>query len=112
MKAVTETRPVFPGDSRSLDYYEKFHQDNGCEVSTSCLACPLPACKHDNPLFYQRWRRQVRDRHIVRQMKQRGLSVSRAALVFQVTERTIFRIIARVRKEAQVQHLATGGQER
>ena len=30
------------------------YQDDGCEVSTSCLSCPLPECKHDNPGAYYR----------------------------------------------------------
>lgn len=86
-------------DSRSVAYYQKFHADLGCEVAPSCLACPLPACKHDDPTGYQRWRRQLRDRRIVSQMEKQGLSIQRAALSFQVTERTIFRIIARMRQE-------------
>lgn len=24
-----------------------YYQDTGCEVSSSCLSCPLPRCKHD-----------------------------------------------------------------
>ena len=25
------------------------YRDTGCEYSSSCLACPLPACKYDMP---------------------------------------------------------------
>ncbi len=28
-------------------------KDKGCEVSPSCLACPLPECKYDVPLYSQ-----------------------------------------------------------
>ena len=29
------------------------YQDNGCDESPTCLACPLPTCKHDDPAAYQ-----------------------------------------------------------
>ncbi len=48
-------RPLGPGD---IDGPEGIMPDRGCEVSRSCLDCPLPRCKHDDPIWYMR---QVRD---------------------------------------------------
>lgn len=32
--------------------------DDGCdEVASSCLNCPLPECRYDNPIAYQAFRR-------------------------------------------------------
>ncbi len=37
---------------------EFFHyEDTGCEVSLSCLNCPLPQCKYDDPAWFQRYQR-------------------------------------------------------
>ena len=30
------------------------YEDTGCEVSRSCLNCPLPRCKYDDPIWFQR----------------------------------------------------------
>ena len=41
------------------EYYH--YEDTGCEVSPSCLTCPLPQCKYDDPVWFQRHRRLARD---------------------------------------------------
>src|SRR3972149_4772935 len=40
-----------------LDYQVNY-VDTGCQVSSTCLGCPLPACKHDDPSAIAKWRRQ------------------------------------------------------
>ncbi len=37
---------------QSPEYYH--YEDTGCEVSPSCLNCPLPQCKYDDPVWFQR----------------------------------------------------------
>ena len=38
-------------ESDSSDYTH--YTDKGCEISPSCLSCPLPVCKDDIPLYTQ-----------------------------------------------------------
>lgn len=83
----TDTKPEFC-------YYE----DTGCEVSTACLDCPLPQCKFDDPVWYQRNRRMARDFQVMYTIQQESLSVEEAAERFSVTVRTVFRILQRCRK--------------
>ena len=35
---------------------QSIYTDTGCDVSPSCLACPLPACKYDDMAGYRRWK--------------------------------------------------------
>ena len=37
-----------------LDAMPEFYhyEDTGCEVSSSCLDCPLPQCKYDDPAWF------------------------------------------------------------
>ena len=77
------------------------YQDTGCEVSASCLACPLPQCKFDDPVWYHQYRRDNRDRQIYVQC-QRGLTVFQAAAVFGISPRTVHRALRRMRMPASV----------
>jgi len=78
-----------------------FHyEDTGCEVSLSCLNCPLPQCKYDDPAWFQRYWRYGKDLTVLTAMQLENLTVDQAAERFSVTVRTIFRIMRRCR-EAQ-----------
>lgn len=92
------------GDDASEFYH---YEDTGCEASDSCLDCPLPQCRYDDPAWYQRNRRLARDVRIVRAMQQESLSVEETAERFAVTVRTVFRILQRCR-EASMQDAAGG----
>ena len=39
------SRHAIPDDVSEFYHYE----DTGCEASDSCLDCPLPFCKYDDP---------------------------------------------------------------
>ena len=71
------------------------YKDDGCEVSPSCLRCPLPQCKHDAPGWYLRERRAQRDRTMSRLRSREGLSVTQLADRFGVSKRTVFRALHR-----------------
>ncbi len=73
-------------------------EDTGCEVSLSCLNCPLPQCKHDDPLWYRRYQRQIKDRIVLVEMQSENLTVEETAERFSMTVRTIFRIMHRYRE--------------
>ena len=78
--SMRDTRPEFVS-----------YRDDGCEVSPSCLRCPLPQCKYDDPGFLTRLRREQRDKDVVGLLKQ-GASMRQAAEESGLTERTVFRI--------------------
>ena len=78
---------------------EFFHyEDTGCEVSLSCLNCPLPQGKYDDPAWFQRYQRLSKDLIVLTAMQSENLTVDEAAERFSVTVRTIFRIMRRCRE--------------
>ena len=79
-------------------HYPAHHEDRGCDVSESCLTCPLSQCKHDAPGAYVKYQRGLRDRRIRKAVAVEGLTVDEAAQRFSVTVRTIFRAIQRVKE--------------
>jgi len=84
---------------RSMDSIPEFfhYEDTGCEVSRSCLKCPLSRCKYDDPVWFQRHRRMARDLKVWRTIQLEELTADQAADRFAVTARTIFRIMRRCR---------------
>ena len=74
--------------------------DTGCEESPTCLSCPLPQCKYDDPAAYHRLLKHRSDLK-VRAALEDGLSLEEAASQFHVTVRTIFRILARTKKDGK-----------
>lgn len=72
--------------------------DTGCEVSPACLSCPLPECKHDNPVAHAAYMQQQRDIEMVAEIERDGLSGVQAGLRFGITSRTVFRIKERVKR--------------
>lgn len=103
MVTLQGTRPLSlnptPRRATTDDVSEFCHyEDTGCEASDSCLDCPLPLCKYDDPAWYQRNRRLARDFRIMRVMAQESLSIEETAKRFSVTSRTIFRIMQRCRQ--------------
>ncbi|HZA24160.1 MAG TPA: hypothetical protein VFA32_16415 [Dehalococcoidia bacterium] len=77
------------------------YEDTGCEVSDSCLNCPLPRCKYDDPVWYQKHRRLAKDLKVLTVMQTEKLTVEEAAERFSVTVRTIFRIMRRCREASR-----------
>lgn len=75
------------------------YQDTGCEVTPYCLECILPQCKYDDPMWYQRWKRQRRNRQIIAALDEGMLTVEGIAQRFRLTPRTIFRIRQRDRED-------------
>ena len=70
----------------------------GCEVASDCLECPLPVCKWDDIFWYRRHRRLAGDFRVARAVSEQELSAGEAGEQFGITERTVFRILARVRR--------------
>ena len=69
--------------------------DNGCEVHSDCLECPLSICKLDNLLWFNRSVRMGRW-YTMAKMHLGGTSAEDIAADFGVTVRTVYRSITRV----------------
>jgi hypothetical protein len=78
---------------RLPDYSE--YRDQGCDLSPSCLRCPLPKCRHDKQEGGRRVSKRLRDLEIFRQRTASGRSISELATEFDLSKRTIQRIIRR-----------------
>lgn len=78
------------------------YRDDGCEVSPSCLRCPLPVCKYDDPGRERREARDRRDSEIREAHEQERLSPTELARRFGVSPRTVFRAVRRGRARARV----------
>lgn len=70
------------------------YADDGCEASLSCLNCPLPMCKYDDPGWTRRQDRGHRDEEIFR-LRKAGVPVPELARQFRVSTRTVHRIVQR-----------------
>ena len=101
--ARKEDPTTFPDDVSEFYHYE----DTGCEVSDSCLDCPLPQCRYDDPEWYVRNRRLAKDFRLAYVMRQERLTVEETAERFGITRRTVFRVLQRCR-EATIQGAADG----
>ena len=88
-----------PEDASEFYHYE----DTGCEASDSCLNCPLPKCRYDDPVWYQRNRRLAKDFRMVRTIQQESLTVEEAAHRFGITIRTVFRTMQRCREASMLE---------
>jgi hypothetical protein len=68
------------------------YKDEGCEYAYSCLSCPFPQCFYDDPRgSYHRFK-ALRNKEIKRLLKA-GRKVKELALLFQISQRTINRVL-------------------
>jgi hypothetical protein len=82
---------------RLPDYSD--YRDQGCDLSPYCLKCPLPRCRYDLEPKSKRSARMLRDNEIFRQHTAAGKSAAVIALEFDLSKRTIQRIIRRLSNE-------------
>jgi len=71
------------------------YRDEGCDLSPSCLRCPLPRCRHDEQPLGIHTAKRLRDGELLRSRKLDGKSVPELARMFGVSKRTVQRIIRR-----------------
>ena len=69
------------------------YADSGCDLYPSCLSCPLPKCRYDDPGGAAAMLRTGRDASIARLADERGMTVDRLAEMFGLSRRTIFRVL-------------------
>jgi hypothetical protein len=71
------------------------YRDTGCDLSDSCLRCPLARCKYDAPGGSRRLAVGPRDRDIVILRTRYGVSARVIARHYGLSVRSIFRILRR-----------------
>lgn len=69
------------------------YSDKGCDLFPSCLNCPLPRCRYEEPGGAAALMRSGRDASIIRMADVEGLSVDALAQMFGLSRRTIFRVL-------------------
>jgi len=93
--ALGATAPVTLAPVRSDTLPENTrYKDDGCDISSTCLSCPLPLCKYDDPGWLQRESRRTRDDEIF-QLRQRKIPVVEISQRFGISTRTVHRIVQR-----------------
>jgi hypothetical protein len=83
----------------NLPEYTRY-RDDGCDISETCLACPLPRCRYEEPGGLRALLNESRDREIV-QLRLKGVPVEELAGRFGVSRRTVFRVIGSTRLQAR-----------
>lgn len=81
------------------------YRDEGCEISSSCLNCPLPRCIYDQPGGRRRWLKKHRNYQIIKSASTRGLGVKELATEYNLSQRTIQRVLKKA-------HVCTEGAKR
>lgn len=72
-----------------LDY-----RDGGCDLAPSCLRCPLARCRYDEPGGARKLFQSSRD-GAVRARRDEGIGINALAREFDISRRSVFRILAR-----------------
>ncbi|MEL7562526.1 hypothetical protein [Dehalogenimonas sp. 4OHTPN] len=78
------------------------YQDEGCELSNSCLNCPFPRCIYEVPGGLQRYRQDKKAREIVFQHG-RGLSAKQIARLLGESLRSVQRVIREFKLRTQLE---------
>lgn len=68
------------------------YRDSGCDVHPSCLTCPLPRCRYEEPGGLRALLNKTRDEQIAAQ-RATGMPVAELATRFGVSRRTVFRVL-------------------
>ena len=69
------------------------YQDDGCELTASCLKCPYPGCIYDEPRGKQCLLKGLRNREIARLARKEGKGLSELAAIFGISQRTVQRAL-------------------
>ncbi len=69
-------------------------RDVGCDLFSSCLNCPLARCRYDGRDPWSARERRRRDRAIARARQVEGATTGEIASRFQISTRTVRRVLA------------------
>jgi hypothetical protein len=73
------------------------YRDLGCEVSATCLNCPLPVCRYEVPGGLAALQRGPRDAELLA-LHRGGASIEYLCREFGLSRRSVFRILAAARR--------------
>lgn len=73
------------------------YRDTGCDLSASCLECPLARCKYDEPGGARALTMAARDREIALLRRKYRAPIDKLSSTYGVSRRTIFRVLAEAR---------------
>ena len=74
------------------------YTDDGCEVSPTCLTCPLAACRYDDNQFYRVWHRGRGARaQVLQQVQSGGIPLLQASGALGITVKSLKRALAKDR---------------
>ena len=80
--------------SDALPEYTDYN-DVGCDLYPSCLSCPLPRCRYEEPGGAAAMLRTGRDASILRLAGRGDVTVEELAAMFGISRRTVFRVLSR-----------------
>lgn len=69
------------------------YRDDGCDMHSQCLTCPLPRCRYDEPGGLRGMLNAYRDQQIVA-LRGDGAPVDQIADRYSLSRRTVFRILS------------------
>ncbi len=76
------------------------YRDDGCDLAPSCLRCPLVRCRYDEPGGARALFQVPRD-EALRRRREEGIAIDALAAEFGLSRRSVFRVLAKGRKEAE-----------
>ena len=86
-----EVRPRLAREDALPEHVD--YRDSGCDLFPSCLSCPLPRCRYDEPGGVRAMLNRTRDREIRRMRRDDRVPVNEIARRFHVSRRTVFRAL-------------------
>ncbi len=72
---------------------EIHYRDDGCDMHSRCLTCPLPRCRYDEPGGLRAMLNTYRDQQVVA-LRRDGAPVDQIAERYNLSRRTVFRILS------------------
>lgn len=69
------------------------YRDTGCSLAPSCLSCPLPQCRYDEPRSARRLGNHARDSEIALLRREHGATIAAIAAAYGLTTRQVYRIL-------------------
>ena len=95
-KVIRRGRPKGTVHEERPEPRDYSYRDDGCEISTTCLECPLPKCRHDDSGFYNVYSNLAKHGFLIFDLMYSQLSVKSLSKQYNITERQIFRIRKRL----------------
>jgi hypothetical protein len=68
------------------------YRDDGCNIHPQCLSCPLPRCRYEDRGGLRGMINEHRDRGII-EARTKGIGAEEVARQFNVSRRTVFRVM-------------------